>query len=79
MAMKRWPLTPSEAFEHSQMSGAIITSALMSFERSGINVFETMRVSTAPPGTRTFAVTPEPSSSEAIAVSSASLVAFEPP
>ena len=47
MAMKRWPLTPSDAFEHSQTSGAIITSGMMSLERSGAMLGHQARVGRA--------------------------------
>src|SRR6202043_3808025 len=56
--MKRRPVTPSDAFEHSQTSGATITSGAISFDRSGAAACVTMRVFAAPPGTSTLAVTP---------------------
>jgi hypothetical protein len=70
---------PSESFEHSQISGATMTSGGMSCERSGAIARGTNRVSAAPPGTNTLAVTPLPSSSCASAVRIASLAALEPP
>jgi hypothetical protein len=60
---KTLAVTPSEAAEHSHNSGGTITSGGISTERSGAMLRGTSRVSTAPPGTSTLAVTPVPSSS----------------
>ena len=75
----RRPLTPSASLDASQTTGARITTGWMRASRSRPASSEMKVVLVAPPGMRTFAVTPEPSSCFAMMAMNDSWADFDGP